>query len=82
MWETDEQYQLVGFWADKEHMKNCLKDSIYADERRKYVLYVDKFDEKYKQKILADLLKYWGKYPKAYDHLEIVLGRSDRYGEE
>lgn len=37
IYETEDNYSMVSFWADRDHMKNCLglnkgTDNIYLDE--------------------------------------------------
>ena len=54
IWGDGDNYQLVGFWADRQHMKNCLGlakgyDSIYTGEERSYTFYKEKLNKLDKQ---------------------------------
>ena len=56
IWEDEQTdtYQLTGFWADRQHMKNCLGlakgyDSIYTGEERSYTFYKEKLNKLDKQ---------------------------------
>lgn len=59
LWENEEKYELVTFWADEQHAKNCLglsnkyKESIYTWED--IYFYLDgNYEHSYK---LAQLLR-------------------------
>lgn len=67
IWESDTQYHLTGFWADKAHFNNCMKDSIYADEERIYTFYFEKLD-----KLPKDLIKSLIKSVDSWKNLSIV----------
>ena len=52
-WENDTQYQVMTFWADEQHAKNCLGlakgyDNIYADYEGLYFWLDGNYDVSYK----------------------------------
>lgn len=70
MYETDTEYNLVGFFTDKEHAKNCLGlqkgYSRWSLDVLDATLYYDKCDWKHISEYML----------KAYPHLRIELKHS------
>lgn len=45
IWENGDQYQLCNFFADKEHLKNCIKDECFKGYVVEYYFYTDMIPE-------------------------------------
>lgn len=45
IWEEENQYQLSNFFADRDHLKNCIKDKCFKGYHAEYYIYTDSIDK-------------------------------------